>query len=343
MPISFNFMHAGSGDAILITADEFNMLIDGGNNRMKQYRNTVNEIKKIKEKNQLLDWVVLTHIDDDHINGLIKILKDKQLNVLIRTLWFNAFDNYTVDPISTSSEISMGQLITFEQLVDEIKKHNQDIRFSKNISIEKFNTQFIINDNIAIKLLSPTNEALNKLYDKYQKERKDNQISGEKQKPSDYAFSIEELAKKPFYPDQSITNRSSIAFILSYKNQFYFLLLADAHIDIIVEYLKRYGYSKCNKLKVNFVKLSHHGSKKNLNTDFLDLIETDTFIISSNHSGSHKHPDKETLSKIILHYSPRPVKFIFNNPIFDKIFSLNEQKEYGFELELADKEKLTFG
>lgn len=60
MPISFNFMHAGSGDAILITADGFNMLIDGGNNRMKQYRNTVNEIKKIKEKNQLLDWVVLT-------------------------------------------------------------------------------------------------------------------------------------------------------------------------------------------------------------------------------------------------------------------------------------------
>lgn len=167
------------------------------------------------------------NIDDDHINGIIKILKDKQVNVLIRALWFNAFDNYKeISPISTSSEISMGQLITFEQLVDEIKKHNQDIRFRKNISIEKLNTQFIINDNIAIKLLSPTNEALSQLYGEYKKYREDNRISGEKPKPYDYEFSIEELAKQAFSPDKSIKNKSSIAFILSYKNQFDFLLLA---------------------------------------------------------------------------------------------------------------------
>ncbi|SEH05580.1 ComEC/Rec2 family competence protein [Candidatus Venteria ishoeyi] len=342
MPISFNFLPAGSGDAILIAADNFNILIDGGNNRMKQHNTLVKKLKEIKSKDEQLDWIVLTHIDEDHINGLIKILRrNNNLKIPIKNIWFNAFNNYKVDAIITSSEISQKQLITFEQLVDEVKQSNIGVELCKNISIERFSHPIKINKNIKISLLSPTSEILDKLYREYVKEKKSSNISA-KNKDSDYNYSIEDLGNRPDVNKTSLTNKSSISFILTYQNKFNFLLLADADIDTVISSLKNQKYTKTNPLKVNFVKLAHHGSKFNLNKEFLELVETDIFIISSNIS-NHGHPHKETLAKIILHYQPKPVKFIFNNSGFYKIFNQEEIDKYQFELLNTEKDYLTFG
>jgi len=344
MPISFNFLPAGSGDAILISADGFNILVDGGNNRMRQRCKLSNELKQIKDKNQFLDWVVLTHIDDDHINGVIHILKPtNELNTIVKNIWFNSCDNYQVNSNSQIEDISMTQLKTFEKLVDITKQKNENIKLHKNISINRFNQPLNINKNIKIELLSPTDDALHELHTKYKRTFGENENISKQ--ITDYEYPINELAEISFNPngDNSVTNKSSIAFILTYKENFNFLLLADAHITEIVDTLKNKGYSENKKLKLHFVKLSHHGSKYNLNIDFLNLIDTDTFIISSN--GNHGHPNKETLSKIIIHYHPKPIKFIFNNKnVFEnnRIFSISEKEEYKFELELADKNKLTF-
>jgi beta-lactamase superfamily II metal-dependent hydrolase len=68
MGIEFDFFKAGYGDSILVRTDKgTNILIDGG--LVKSYK----DIKKSKKIDKLkkLDLVVLTHIDSDHINGLI--------------------------------------------------------------------------------------------------------------------------------------------------------------------------------------------------------------------------------------------------------------------------------
>ena len=106
------------------------------------------------------------------------------------------------------------------------------------------------------------------------------------------------------------------------------MFLGDAHIDLIVESIKELGYSSENRLKLEFVKLSHHGSSKNLNSEFLDLIESQKFVISTN-GGRHKHPNKETLSKIVTH--PKRainIEFIYNYEHTKKIFTPSEKKEY---------------
>ncbi|HHH72936.1 MAG TPA: Zn-dependent hydrolase, partial [Sulfuricurvum sp.] len=88
-------------------------------------------------------------------------------------------------------------------------------------------------------------------------------------------------------------NASSIAFILKYKKEKNFLFLADADINIINHSLKKLDVELLN---FEFVKLSHHGSfKNNINKEFLQLINTDKYIILTD--GQHKgyrHPHKET-------------------------------------------------
>jgi hypothetical protein len=106
------------------------------------------------------------------------------------------------------------------------------------------------------------------------------------------------------------------------------------------------GFSKQNKLKIDLVKLSHHGSKSNLDYDLLEIIESSRFIIST--SSSNGFPDKETLSKIVS--NPERVKdnegnyiqeieFIFNYPEenFEGLFNDDEKSSFKFKCLFNDK------
>ena len=81
------------------------------------------------------------------------------------------------------------------------------------------------------------------------------------------------------------------------------------------------GYSKQNKLKVDIVKVSHHGSKDNTSNELLELIECNKFLISTD-GKQHGHPDKEALARIIC--SQNNPCFIFYYNIAHKIFSEDE-------------------
>lgn len=346
MSITFHFLPAGNGDAILISADDKNILIDGG----KNYKFIKRPLQQLKEKHQYLDLVVLTHIDDDHIKGLLGLLKDKHMRSLIKRIWFNFFPNadiYLSD--NQSNQTSAKQGISFDKLVHHMQKDNNSLIYEDHISIEQFDSPIKLFSEIEITLLSPNEKKLEKLYKEYKKELSKSLTCG---KASDYSYSIEELANREYKADDRVPNGSSIAFLLTYQQNLKFLLLADAHIELIVNSLKNLGYSKNNPLKIAFVKLSHHGSKHNINQDFLDIIDTDTFIISTN-GKVHKHPDKETLSKIIVHEfkkdNTKKINFLFNyeehcNFFNKEVFTEYEKDHYNnFILKPIDKVKgLTF-
>ena len=60
----------------------------------------------------------------------------------------------------------------------------------------------------------------------------------------------------------------------SKRNNSNFLFMGDGHIDEIINGLKSHGYNENNPLIVDFVKLSHHGSRKNISTEFLSIIKS---------------------------------------------------------------------
>ncbi|HFU76113.1 MAG TPA: MBL fold metallo-hydrolase [Arcobacter sp.] len=303
MGIRFEFFEAGCGDSIWVETENTNILIDGG--LTSTYRKS---IQRKLSKVQFLDKVIVTHIDNDHICGVIALIKDNLRRKKIKELWFNSCDVISVN--SNNKEIGTGQSILLEKL---LLKHN--VNYRSDIYLSK-NNFYSLSKDLTLTLLSPKQEDLEELKKKLEDEdakycngRLATEISSKKCSDNRIITDIEFIYER----DTSLNNKTSIAFILDYKYQQKFLFLADAHIDIIIESLQKLGYSKKNRLKVDFVKLSHHGSKHNINEKFLELIDTSKFVTLTNCS-KFEHPDKDTYSLIINNefFKEKKIEFIFN-------------------------------
>jgi beta-lactamase superfamily II metal-dependent hydrolase len=334
MGIRFEFLRAFNGDCILISTENSNILIDGGTK--KTYNIFLKrEIERLRDNGKRVDLVVSTHIDSDHIDGIVQLLEnEKQLleenyieSSIIKKIWFNAFEDRLFSD-DFSNDTSYSGYKTFREFIDDMDK---SIEYDNHISIDN-KIDYLINNEINILLLSPNDKKIKKLHKKYKEPIEEDFYTSYSK---DSNKSIEELAQLPFKKDNSEHNGASIAFILEYEVKKY-LFLADAHIDLIVESLEKLGYSKDNPLEVEFIKLSHHGSKKNINQKFLDLVRSDNFIILTN-GASHGHPDKEALSRIILNPNrnfDKKINFICNydEVVEDNSFSYEEEEKYNFEL-----------
>ena len=76
------------------------------------------------------------------------------------------------------------------------------------------------------------------------------------------------------------------------------LFLGDAHDSTVVDSLSRLGYSEQKKLKLDLLKVSHHGSEYNTSSKFLGMVCSDRYIISTNGS-KHGLPNKRTVARIL--------------------------------------------
>jgi len=360
--IDFEFLPASNGDCIFITlSDEKFILIDGG--YASTYTKSIKKrVKTIKDDGKCLDLVVVTHVDSDHIRGILKLLGGEYAD-LVKKIWFNSgkilsvYFNSTVVPDkidlietqSNSEEIGIEEGIKLEDKIKELSLTiDSPIKFDTFDTVDAFEFIIISPNENKLKIL---NEEWNAVLKEELKREVSSEISVGK---NDYDKSIDELIQNPFSSDSSIANGSSIAFILKH-NELNFLFLADAHMDVIIDSIKKLEYTHANPLKVEFVKLSHHGSKKNLNEEFLFLIDTDTYIISTNGSPKHHHPNKETLAKIIDFHKRKAqaCKFIFNYPksgpleeifkeldfrqINDSFFHIEYNEEYNFYLKFPKR------
>lgn len=72
------FFNVGQAESILISSDNCNMLIDCGNNSDGKYILEFLKSQGIKE----LDYLIGTHIDEDHIGGMQAVLNNIQVQTL---------------------------------------------------------------------------------------------------------------------------------------------------------------------------------------------------------------------------------------------------------------------
>lgn len=78
MCINISLLQASYGDSIFISKNGYNILIDGGiaqtyqdfHNRRNPDKPLKLLIDDLKRKEQHIDLLIVTHIDDDHIGGI---------------------------------------------------------------------------------------------------------------------------------------------------------------------------------------------------------------------------------------------------------------------------------
>lgn len=309
----FSVLPAFHGDCILIKTfdinhNEFIILIDGGTAQTFKY-SLKTELKDINHINLL----VLTHIDSDHIAGLISLFNSSLIDkIAIDEIWMN---HPELVEVNNEELISVKQGDNLKGLI-LVKK--PDVKLVEISTVEKS----IFRSGIEFMILSPTPYIKDELYRQWQAsnitEREIENISSQQ---DTYSKKLEDLGKIPFSPDKSINddifNSSSIAFLLK-CNDISILLLADSRPEIISENLRLHGFSECNPLKVDYVKISHHGSLNNTSQDQLGLIISDNFIISTNGgTAAHKHPSRETIARIVFSTSrtKKSINIYFNYKI----------------------------
>jgi len=316
--MEIKFWKVGCADSITIRykddSDVYrNIFIDGG--YAGTYRSSIKkELQAIEAREEKVDLWVVTHTDQDHIGAVESFIKDTYFagkQSIVQQYWFN-WSSYEI--VLPSAEISVSQGI---KLRDHILKmgtdHVKDIVAGQDIQYA----------GLRFSILSPDAERLVKSKKKWSQKEFEMMVSAE---ASDYTCTIEALQQKVMAEDMDVWNGGSIAFIL-HNGDDKMLLLADSHPGAIVESLRKLGYSRENKLKVSFVKLSHHGSARNLNVELLGMMDCNRFVILGN-GIANKLPNKAALVSILTHPGrnyAETIEFLFSDdtPALKSIFAVD--------------------
>jgi beta-lactamase superfamily II metal-dependent hydrolase len=342
LSINIRFLKAHHGDSILLTFidknNEYRILIDGGPSYTFQPREEGNPFEgdlkvtldELIEQDKKIDLVILTHVDDDHIGGIISAFENPEyLPQIAQKVIFNSgqlIHEYFRQPIDNEKDIkgnfsmntqtSIAQGDTLENLLIHLGVWERKL-YKQNDLYEL--------GNIIFRFLSPNDTELSKLLKKWKKES-ENTFTSSKNKDWKKGYK-ELLANDKFVQDTSCHNGSSLSFIVQYMNK-NFVFLGDAFPSTIIAGLKNLGYSKENSLDADLVKISHHGSKKNTNYELLDILNSKNYIISTD-SSIHGLPDKLTLARIHAHSNDSIIYFNYEELlIVDEIYNEKELIEY---------------
>lgn len=190
---SILFFPALNGDSALLKIEDYTMLIDGG------YVNTYNEFLKpalveLNSQGTSLNHLIVTHIDKDHISGIIKLVKDNKNTpfIKIENVWHNSFKhikhfnpnikfegksvekllidyNLKEEETEKIKDVSAIQGSTLASILLE-SDYNWNTEFEgKAISIDN-KTVIKLTDEITLKLISPSTEKLTALNLDWKKE-----------------------------------------------------------------------------------------------------------------------------------------------------------------------------
>ena len=317
--LNIKVLPAHCGDSILINFDDDgkkrNILTDGGFG--STYKDVIkDEIIKIKNRGEKIDLLIVTHIDNDHINGIIKFIEDDSLNTLIKEVWFNSWSNFGHKPIKLKhegNEISRKSAKNLDVKLKKLGIWNNEI-IGQGV-YRKFK-------HAKITVISPNTARLEDLKGYIEPEFL---IS----ESDDRGRSIDCLQKRKFREDTAIPNGSSIAFVFEYnhgnqnKN---ILFLGDSFPSVVLDGLIKTGFTENNKtVRFDYIKLSHHGSKKNMSDDLLKNIICSNYIVST--KGCHNHPNKETFARILKYQENINIYFNYNDKM-KNIFSISELNNY---------------
>lgn len=336
---------AHHGDALLIEFEGNDgkphfIWVDGG--LVRSYHEELKEVLQTFVNNkESIDLMVVTHIDADHIGGILAFVNDQSMpKDFVKQFWFNAgrtldnqfgtqqnrsrdIDLQSIGIGSRSRSISQGA-----KLEDFLTQHGgwHDIPIQAGQEFALYGARLV--------LLSPDETSLRQLHKKWELEADQTQTRQIAAHGSNPSKSLEELARLPEKEDNAIPNGSSIAFIFELNGQAV-LLLGDSHPSVIVKELSRLGYSSRKPLELAAVKLSHHASQKSLNNELLSMIRCSQYFVMTDGS-RHGLPDREAFAKILLHPKRKrsePLTFVFNygNQHLRSLFSEQEQQTHNFQ------------
>lgn len=313
-------LHADHGDCLWIeygdNADIHRILVDAGTAatsvRVKAALEKVHT--STKKSHELL---VITHVDADHIAGILPLVSSDEHASNFRDIWFNGRTH--LDPGATLEPFGpvQGELLTTALRKDGIPWNAFFLGKSVSLKQDDSPVTMSLPGGAKLTLLSPSWLQLQSLIPKWEREVRKAGLDpsleavAPQESPAGFeafgAINVDELAASPFQEDSAEANGSSIAMLVEFAGK-RLLLGADAHPSVLISSIKKLNNGK--PFPVDVFKLPHHGSKFNVSRELMEMIPCKTALFST--SGAYfNHPDQEAVARVIKH-SPEGVELVFN-------------------------------
>jgi hypothetical protein len=336
--LRIEMLPARHGDALLVEygPDEevtHRTLIDAG--PAAAYRDIRERLAAIpagSDGRRQLELLVVTHVDGDHIEGVVKLVQDDELGAHPGDVWFNDW----------------GQLESVEHGRPPAKLGPEAGEFLGALLVEMglpWNQAFggaavVVPDEEAATLqtwqtpgglrltvVSPTVDRLLALRKTWRKA-----ITAAGFTPGDREAALRDFARRrwaraPTGPvqlgdegrrsslDHSEANGSSIALVAEYGGRTV-LLAGDAYAPELRLGLERWqqerGATGDEPVQLDAFKLPHHGSDKNITPQLVRAMRCDRYLVSTN-GAIFRHPDQQALRTLLAgHEGSAPPELLFN-------------------------------
>lgn len=307
--IRIEVLPARLGDCLLVECEReggrpWRMLVDGG--PPDTWPLLERRLAQIDGGSPDIDVAVVTHVDSDHIGGMIPFLQSEHA-VRVSDYWFNGRPH--LPGMERKRSITQGESVTTTLLGDDASGDEQDLPWNEAFGGGAIDTgaqagfiEVPVEDGPRITVLSPTTERLTRLgkewfkaLEKARKERHERGLEREVLSPlGDLAALVDESGK-----DRSVPNGASIALLVEHRGASV-VLGADAFGDVLGDGLQGLAEARGqDSLAVDAFKLPHHGSRGNVFEAMLAAAPARHYLVSSNGDTFH-HPDDAALARVVL-------------------------------------------
>jgi beta-lactamase superfamily II metal-dependent hydrolase len=322
---NIELLPARHGDCLLLEYGDAErprrVLIDGG--PVGAWDALSGRLQALPDDQRALELLVITHVDADHIEGCLKLLNHPEL-ATFGDIWFNGWPHVSQNLQEPAPE---------RAAADVDRSLTQGTEIAVRILGRDWNAAFQgrpifvpaagalprqeLDGGLLLTLLSPTLERLLKLRTAWEKaleragtdpddtaeleRRLGGRVAmrgaraGGRPNPEEILSSAA-LALGPI--DGAVANGSSIALLAEYRGR-RIALLGDAHMPPVVASLARFARDAGEtRLRLDAVKMAHHGSSANLSEALLEQVDCRTWLVSTDGS-IFNHPDEAALHAVV--------------------------------------------
>jgi beta-lactamase superfamily II metal-dependent hydrolase len=297
------------------------VLIDGGPiGTATVLRRRIEQITSVEERR--FELLIVTHVDSDHIAGILKLLQAPPAGFHVEEVWFNAYQQLSAGILGAKE----GEFLSVHFDYEERKRsgywngsfQGKAVRIPENGPLPTFN----LAGDLKLTVLAPDTKALVKLRREWEtvveKYFEPGDLAAAKaalERDRRYrpgylgAIDITTLARSPFEEDTSLANGSSIVVLTEYGKH-RCLFAADATPRALVSALQRLPYRQTGRIALSVVKVPHHGSMNNNSSELYRSLDCPNYLVSTN-GDRHCHPHAEAIARIV-EASRRPPHLYFN-------------------------------
>lgn len=270
------------------------------------------------------ELLVISHIDEDHIGGVLPLLMDQSLGLSFGDVWFNGLTHLEDARRGVLGGIE-GEQLTGLLLALELPWNRAFKKRAVAVPDRGMLPTVELDGGLRLTVLSPMIAELRKLLPHWERDvRRMGLTAGSPEEAlkllnkkkrgrrtlgdDDEGLNLERLIARESPPDTSPPNCSSIVLLLEYGGHSC-LLAADGSPSVLERSVERLRRERnLTRIPLSIFKLPHHGSKFNISTALLSAFECERYLFSSNGAISG-HPHREAVARVILKGGDRPTLF----------------------------------